>query len=190
MDAMQICGDLWIALGIIWLVGVLRTKPTQERTDLGSRLAYRVFTVLAYVLIFGKRVIFPEWLLTRLFARAEWIDVLGIALTALGVGFAVWARIYLGQNWSSAVTIKVGHELMRAGPYAWVRHPIYSGLLLAMLGTGLVRGEVRGAVAFVVLLTGFWMKLGREERFMRKTFGAEYEEYARRTGALVPKFRG
>jgi protein-S-isoprenylcysteine O-methyltransferase Ste14 len=85
------------------------------------------------------------------------------------------------------VTIKVGHELIRGGPYRWVRHPIYTGLLLAMLGTGLVRGQVRGVLGFGFLLAGLWVKMGIEESFMRKTFGVQYEEYSRTTGALIPR---
>ena len=101
----------------------------------------------------------------------------------------MWARFYIGQNWSSAVTIKIGHELIRTGPYAWVRHPIYSGLLLAMIGTALACRETRGLLAIVLLWLGFWIKSRMEEGFMRKAFGPEYQEYSRSTGALIPRLR-
>jgi protein-S-isoprenylcysteine O-methyltransferase Ste14 len=102
---------------------------------------------------------------------------------------AIWARFYLGENWSSAVSIKVGHQLIRSGPYAWVRHPIYSGLILAAIGTALVRGEIRGALAIVLLWYAFSVKTRMEEVFMRKTFGPDYEAYSASTGALVPRIR-
>jgi protein-S-isoprenylcysteine O-methyltransferase Ste14 len=189
MDAMKICGEVWEALGIIWLIGLLWSKRTQERTDMRARIVYGLFTVAGFYLMFGGGL--PEgWLHMRLYARAQWVDELGVALTGLGVAFAIWARIYLGSNWSGSVQLKVGHELIRGGPYGWVRHPIYTGLLVAIVGTGLVRGQVRGVLAFFVLLAGFWVKLGIEEQVMRKTFGEKYEEYASRTGALVPKFFG
>jgi protein-S-isoprenylcysteine O-methyltransferase Ste14 len=188
MDAMQICGDLWSALGIIWVIGLLWSKRTQERTDVRARIVYGLFTVAGFYLMFGSGV--PEgWLRMRLYARADWIDELGVGLTVLGLAFAIWARIYLGRNWSGSVQVKVGHELMRGGPYRWVRHPIYTGLLVAIVGTGLVRGQVSGVLAFAVLLAGFWVKLGIEEQMMRKTFGETYEEYARKTGALVPRVK-
>ena len=107
----------------------------------------------------------------------------------LGIAFAIWARFYIGQNWSSAVTIKVDHQLIRTGPYAWVRHPIYSGLILAMIGTAIARREPRGFVSVVLLWLGFLIKSRMEEKFMRKTFGPDYEDYSKSTGALVPRLR-
>jgi protein-S-isoprenylcysteine O-methyltransferase Ste14 len=186
MDAMGICGYLWEGLAIVWAVGLLWSKRTQERTDIRARLVYGLCTVVGFYLVFGNRVP-PGWLHLPLYARTAWIEKLGVALTFLGIAFAVWARIYLGGNWSGSVQVKVGHELMRGGPYAWVRHPIYTGILTGLLGTAMVEGQVRGIFAFLVTLAGFWVKLGIEEQMMRKAFGAEYEEYARRTGALVPR---
>jgi protein-S-isoprenylcysteine O-methyltransferase Ste14 len=95
--------------------------------------------------------------------------------------------LYIGENWSSAAAVKVNHELIRTGPYAWVRHPIYSGLLLAAIGTSLVRDEVRGILALPILWFGFWIKSRIEEQFMLKTFGPAYAEYSRSTGALIPR---
>ena len=119
--------------------------------------------------------------------RREALGTIGVALTAMGIAFAVWARAYVGRNWSSAVTIKVGHRLVRTGPYAWVRHPIYTGILLGMLGTALVRRQPRGFIAFLLLWLAFLVKSRMEERFMRQAFGSEYEDYSHTTGALVPR---
>lgn len=186
MDPFQLCGYVWQVFVVVWVVGLLWRKPAQERTDIRARLVYGLCTVAGFYLIFGNRL--PEgWLHSRLYGHMAWIEELGVALTVLGVAFAVWARVYLGANWSGSVQVKVGHELIRGGPYAWVRHPIYTGILTALLGTAMVQGEVRGIFAFLVTLAGFWVKLGIEEQMMRKTFGAEYEEYAQRTGALVPR---
>ena len=118
-----------------------------------------------------------------------WIDSLAILITAAGIGLAIWARFYLGDNWSSAVSIKVDHQLIRTGPYAWVRHPIYTGILLGMIGTALARREPRGVFRVVLLGIGFWIKSRMEEGFMSKTFGEEYEVYSRSTGALIPRVR-
>jgi len=120
--------------------------------------------------------------------RTPLIQSAGILLTAAGIAFAIWARFYLGQNWSSAVSIKVGHQLTRTGPYQWVRHPIYSGLLVALLGTSLARDKMISLLALPLFFLGFWTKSRMEEQFMRKTFGQEYEDYNQSTGALVPKF--
>ncbi|HZC66447.1 MAG TPA: isoprenylcysteine carboxylmethyltransferase family protein [Candidatus Dormibacteraeota bacterium] len=187
MDAMQICADFWTALGVVWAVGLMFRKPTQERAGMGQRVVYGIVVIVAFWVMFSGRV--PSgWLHKHLYERTQWTDWTGVALTALGVLLAVWARFFLGRNWSGSVTVKVGHELIRTGPYHFVRHPIYTGLLLAMLGTGMVRARVSSAIGFALLFVGFWMKMRIEESFMRKTFGGQHEDYARTTGALVPRF--
>lgn len=188
MDGMQICGYLWVVFLVVWVIWAIRTKPVQTREGVSSRLSYTVLTIAAFYAMFSGDV--PrDWLRVRIFPAGLWIDLLGIALTAAGIGFAIWARVYLGGNWSSSVTVKVGHQLVRSGPYRWVRHPIYSGIILAMLGTALVRGQVRGLVAVALLYVGSKIKSKIEEHAMISTFGAQYDEYSRTTGAIIPKLR-
>jgi protein-S-isoprenylcysteine O-methyltransferase Ste14 len=109
-----------------------------------------------------------------------------LLLAVAGIAFTVWARLHLGANWSSEVSVKQDHELVQSGPYAIVRHPIYTGLALAFLGTAIAIGEWRAVIAFVVAVASFWYKLSIEERVMRETFGAAYDDYARKVRALVP----
>ncbi len=116
-----------------------------------------------------------------------WSNALGIAITLAGIAFAMWARVYLGGNWSSSVTVKVGHQLVRTGPYRFVRHPIYTGLISSLFGTAIVRHQVRGIIAVVLAYVGFKIKSRIEERTMISTFGAQYDEYSRTTGAIVPR---
>lgn len=92
----------------------------------------------------------------------------------------------LGANWSVAVQLKHEHELIERGPYRWMRHPIYSGLLLAFLGTAVLIGELRGLVALVIVAASFWYKLRLEEKWLGEQFGAAYVDYVRRVKALVP----
>lgn len=188
MSGGAICGYLWLAFCVIWLVSALKTKPAQQRESISSRLSYTVFVFAAFYLVFGKEITRP-WLRIHLFPPNRLSEVLGVALTAAGIGFAVWARFYLGGNWSGTVTVKVGHELVRTGPYRFVRHPIYTGLIVALLGTALQRAQVRDLIAILLLYVGFKMKSKIEEHAMISTFGAEYAEYSRRTGAIVPKPR-
>jgi protein-S-isoprenylcysteine O-methyltransferase Ste14 len=188
MDAMWICGGLWIVFLVVWMIWAIRTKPVQTREGVSSRLSYTVLTIAAFYAMFNGAA--PrDWLRLRIFPADLWVELLGIALTAAGIGFAIWARVNLGGNWSSSVTVKVGHQLVCSGPYRWVRHPIYSGMTLAMLGTAIVRGHVRGLVAVVLLYIGFKIKSRIEERAMISTFGAQYDEYSRTTGAIIPKLR-
>src|SRR5215467_12702020 len=93
------------------------------------------------------------WVVTWLLA-AWWIARVGVALTAIGLGFTVWARVQLGRFWSGTVTLKEGHELVRTGPYAVTRHPIYTGLLLALIGSAMARGTLGGLLGLVLLTFG------------------------------------
>jgi protein-S-isoprenylcysteine O-methyltransferase Ste14 len=147
MGTMRICSYLWTVFVIVWLVAAFRTKRAQERMDFGSRLVYSIPVLVGCYLLFSDS--FSGWLQERVIPKNVWLESLAILLTTAGIGFAIWARFYLGENWSSAVTIKVDHQLIRTGPYAWVRHPIYSGILVGMIGTALARREPRGIFAVV-----------------------------------------
>jgi protein-S-isoprenylcysteine O-methyltransferase Ste14 len=130
----------------------------------------------------------PPWgvLTLRLWPRAFGVYLLGLALLVAGLGVAVWARAYLGRNWSGTVSVKEGHELIRTGPYAYVRHPIYTGLLAAVLGTAIASGTVRAALGFLIILAALARKLRAEEVFMRETFPDEYPRYSAEVPALIP----
>ncbi len=166
-------------------VGVLEQANTAE---LRTHIPYVILNVAAFYAMFSHELAY-RWMRLRFLPPGPWVETLGIAITAAGLLFTIWARTYLGRNWSGTVTVKVGHQLIRSGPYRWVRHPIYSGLILATIGTAIVRGQVRGIVAVVLLWIGFVMKSRIEERVMAATFGSEYEEYSRTTGAIVPRLK-
>ena len=109
-----------------------------------------------------------------------------LVLVAAGLAFTVWARVHLGGNWSGSVTEKEGHELVRSGPYALVRHPIYAGLLVALLGSAVACGELRAVLGLGVVAAAFTRKLRIEERFMRERFPEEYPRYCAQVPALIP----
>lgn len=186
MNGMRICEGLWGAFLVVWMVWAFRTKETKEREGAWSRLSYALPTIAAFWAMFTERITLG-WLRLAVFPAAPAIEILGIVLTAAGIGFAIWARASIGSNWSASVTVKVGHQLVRTGPYRRVRHPIYSGMTLAMLGTALERRELRGLLAVVLLYVGFKIKSRIEERTMSKVFGAAYDEYSRTTGAIFPR---
>jgi len=107
------------------------------------------------------------------------------AFTAIGIGLAVWARLYLGRNWSPRPAVKEHHELVTTGPYAYVRHPIYTGIMLATLGSALV-GMIFGIVMFIVISIVFTLRISKEEKLMLELFPRQYPEYQKRTKRLVP----
>jgi protein-S-isoprenylcysteine O-methyltransferase Ste14 len=110
----------------------------------------------------------------------------GSVLALAGVGLAIWARLMLGRNWSSVVMIRQDHQLIRCGPYALVRHPIYAGMLLALLGTAVALGEIRGLLAVAIAFVAWLFKSRLEERWLTEHFGEEYEQYRREVKALIP----
>src|SRR5258708_29485341 len=112
MTAMRICSLLWTILGLVWLIAWLRTKRTQERVPFGSRLLYGVPILIAFYLLLSDNV--PAgWLQSRIVPQNAFVEAFAVTLTALGIALAIWARFDLGHDWISAVTIKLGHELIR-----------------------------------------------------------------------------
>jgi protein-S-isoprenylcysteine O-methyltransferase len=178
-------GYLWLAIGIFWLVGAIAAKRSARTQSPGSRLLQLTPEVVAFFLLFG-RFRWPPWLRVRFVPETLPVAWVGLALTAAGIGFALWARMWIGRNWSGRVTVKEDHELIQSGPYAIVRHPIYSGFLLAILGTAICQGELRSLLALPLATLGWTFKLRLEEAFMTQQFGSVYVDYKRRVKALVP----
>jgi protein-S-isoprenylcysteine O-methyltransferase Ste14 len=176
---------MWVSWAAYWWVLSRNVKATTRRETLGSLLAHGVPLALAAVLLGVPRIALPV-LGDRFLPMTPWPFWAGAALTAGGLLFAVWARRHIGMNWSGIVTVKEGHELVTSGPYAIVRHPIYTGLLLALVGSALARTEWRGIVAVVIASWALWRKLRIEERWMREQFGEAYEAYRSRVAALIP----
>jgi protein-S-isoprenylcysteine O-methyltransferase Ste14 len=178
----------WYVFISYWAVSFLRVKQTKTEQDFWERMAHVGAMALAVILLFTQ-----SWrvgpLGLRFVAEGVRLQELGIFLTSLGVAVAIWARYSLGQYWSARVTLKVDHQLIRSGPYAYVRHPIYTGLLLATVGTALVVGEWRAVVAVSVTLVAFSHKARKEEALLSSEFGEQYREYRRHTGFLTPRFR-
>jgi protein-S-isoprenylcysteine O-methyltransferase Ste14 len=171
--------SLWLAWLVYWWLSARNVKPTRSREPLAFELRHRAPLMLAALLLAA-----PRWMprvLTRRFLPVGWFfPVIGVLLLAIGLGFTVWARRHLGRNWSASVVVKEGHALVRTGPYRYVRHPIYIGILMAFLGTVVTMGEWRGLVALLLAGVSFAVKSRAEERRMLETF-PEYAEYARGT---------
>jgi protein-S-isoprenylcysteine O-methyltransferase len=142
-------------------------------------------SVLGLILLFDRRLS-AGWLNSRFLPDMAAVAWAGVTMTAGGIAFAVWARFALGRNWSSQVALKQGHELVRSGPYRLVRHPIYSGVLLALLGTAAAIGELRGLIAFGLFVAGWWLKARVEEVVLVEQFGEQYRIYKSEVKALIP----
>ena len=175
---------LWLGWLMYWFVASRDVKETRWRESPLSQALHRVPLVLAAILLAGPRQLHAS-MTARVLPQDPATAAAGTAAVAVGLGFATWARVHLGRNWSAAVTLKESHALIRSGPYRYVRHPIYSGVLLALLGTAAAIGEWRAWLAVAVALVGIAHKIVVEEKRMRETF-PEYEQYRRETAALIP----
>ena len=176
---------LWLCWGAYWAAASIGVKPTVRRETIFSRMLH-----IAPLFVAGALLWSPAQPIDALRARfvplAPAIEWTGVAIVAAGFAFTSWARVHLGANWSGIVTVKRDHTLVTSGPYAIVRHPIYTGLLLAFAGTALALGEVRGIVAVALAAASLWRKLRLEERWMTEQFGDAYGRYRSRVRALVP----
>ncbi len=176
---------VWIAFIVYWRIKAAGAKSNQRREPDASGILRALTFLIVIVLLSTTRIPLP-WLYRRLWPSGLWPFWIGAAITVAGLLFAVWARHHLASNWSSSVTIKQGHELITAGPYAVVRHPIYTGILTGFLGTAIALSQVRGVIGFVLIFIVLWAKLRKEEEWMRSQFGEVYASYTDRTAVLVP----
>lgn len=180
---------VWSAVGVTWLVAALTSKRTARRQPAASRLMHIAIMIAAFALMFPRLPLLGVLgsVLDQRFVRdsplAAWS---GLALAAGGCTFAVWARLLLGRNWSGRVTLKQDHQLIRQGPYAIVRHPIYSGFLVGLLGTALALGEWRALAGWLLACIGWYTKSRTEDAFLAAHFGAAYTGYRRQVRALIP----
>ncbi len=176
---------LWGVLALTWVAAAPFARRTVRREPFGSRARFLVPVVVLCILLDGNLVSVPA-LDARWIPAEAWIGALSVVLTAIGIGFALWSRFALGRNWSGTVTLKEDHELVQRGPYAITRHPIYSGAMLAAVGTVLALGTLRALIVIPVLIIVLRLKMNVEERFMSEHFGGAYAAYRERVKGLIP----
>jgi protein-S-isoprenylcysteine O-methyltransferase Ste14 len=176
-------GGCWGAWVLYWVAMAFRTKPTVER---GGVFGYRVVTVAVVVGLLALGRAAGVAIHAHLWATSLALGIATDCVVVVGAAFTVWARIALGRNWSAEVTFKQDHELVEIGPYALVRNPIYTGLLLMALGTAVNYGEVYGFGLLAGLCSGLWWKIRQEEALMTKHFPDAYADYRKRVHAIIP----
>ncbi len=177
--------SFWVLWLLYWIVASFGAKPRQRTESTRSRLSH-LLPLLVGGLLMGVPRALPGVLDVPLVPSTPAWLIGATVLVVLGLGFSAAGRARLGRNWSSLVTLKTGHELIRSGPYSYVRHPIYSGLLLALLGTALALGTERALLGIVFMIVAFVRKLTLEERFMAEQFGQSYARYRAEVAALIP----
>ena len=172
----------WVFLGVYWNISARSAKPAAEGQDWSGRLA-RMPIWLGYILL----IVIWVYPLGMVAIRPTAVsDALAVAICALGLLVSIWSRTALGSEWSRDVELKQGHKLVERGPYAFVRHPIYTGHLLLALGTAIGSGRLVAFAGLALFVVGFWIKLRQEERLLVSSFPDEYPAYRARVRALVP----
>jgi len=195
--AARLIAAAWASWAFAWVVLSLKTKPVLRRERIATAISYRPPILLSLLLLVfgpgthvGAALIAAgpatAWLYTRFIPVELGVVWLGAPLVVLGLGFAAWARLHLADNWSGPVTLRRDHELIRTGPYRFVRHPIYTGVLFAILGTACATGAPRGFLAFALVFAALWYKSRVEERLMAETFGDAYRSYRAEVRGLIP----
>lgn len=184
MTAKLIICACWLGLLAYWILASFSVKAAKEQARPVALWRFRLVQILTFTLLAGVIPYRPFDLV--LWRRLAVVDGVGVALCVAGMLVAFWARRTLAGNWSASVTYKEKHELITNGPYRFVRHPIYSGLILMMLGTMLVMGRLDSVVGFALRLVAYYFKMRKEEEVMSRHFAEEYAKYMERVGALVP----
>jgi protein-S-isoprenylcysteine O-methyltransferase Ste14 len=178
----------WIVFLLYWIVSAIRTRETVQRESFASRYAILLIEIAGFVLLFRHSAgvgFLGERFMHRTLASA----IVGSILTWMGIGLAIWARYHLAEYWSARITIKADHQLIRTGPYARLRHPIYSGLILAAIGSAVVIDEWRCVLGVCLILTGYCIKARKEEAMLTQQFGEAFREHQKHAGFLMPRFR-
>ena len=168
----------WLAFWIYWLAAAVGVKSGHAGW---TRFAgFRVGIILVVLLLVRAGVFKDHTVISD-----PWLQGIGLAVFVLGLALAIWARVYLGRNWGMPMSQKADPELVTTGPYRSIRHPIYSGIILAMIGTT-IAVSLYWLVGVVLIGACFTYSATAEERFMASRFPETYPGYKRSTKMLIP----
>jgi protein-S-isoprenylcysteine O-methyltransferase Ste14 len=184
--AFAIAGRAWAIWVLLWLLTAFFSKAVKRRETARQRLQHMIPAMLGFLLIFRQDLGVPG-LSRRIFPDNPVLMLACVVATISGLLFSVWARLALGSNWSGTVTIKANHQLIRRGPYRLIRHPIYTGMLPALLATAVTQRQVSGILGFLVVSFALYRKALREESFLSQEFGDAFAEHQRHTGMFLPR---
>jgi protein-S-isoprenylcysteine O-methyltransferase Ste14 len=177
----------WVIFLVYWIISSFAAKRIAQSEDRGGKAARFVTLVIAWILLTDAADPRLGVLSKRFMPWIPWLEWLAAAMTVGGVAFAIWARVHIGKFWSASVALKSEHKLIRSGPYSRIRHPIYTGIIVALFATALVIGRYAALLAFAIYFVGFCYKARKEEALLAGQFGSAFDEHRRSTGFLLPK---
>jgi protein-S-isoprenylcysteine O-methyltransferase Ste14 len=183
---LQIIAGLWIVfMAFIFIPSLWENAPVEKRSYHYIQRSFLLALILMIVvIILGSFE--SETLLIPVVQPSSLSGITGIIFTIAGLGFSLWARRHLGRYWSSMVQVKIGHQLIRTGPYRIVRNPMYTGILIAFAGAAIAIGELLAFVALAIGFVSIMVKIQAEEEILTEKFGEEYLRYKREVKALIP----
>jgi len=185
MTSETILRIIWAIFFVYWFYSARKIKKVRSSEPSWTRILHLTAMVTNWVLLMaGERL--PEFLRIPMLPESLSTDIAGVLIAFAGLCFAIWSRITLGSNWSGAVTLKQDHEIIRSGPYRWVRHPIYTGIITTVLGSAIATHEIRGLIAFFIVVIAYLIKIPREEKLLTEHFPKEYPSYLATTRKLIP----
>jgi protein-S-isoprenylcysteine O-methyltransferase Ste14 len=174
---------LWLIFGLYWGIAGLNSAPTKTSESWVSTYFHQFLLCTAFLLLILSVPGLNGWFLPP---RLHFVVAAGAIVQAAFILLAVWARRHLGRNWSAEVRIAVDHELVRTGPYRFLRHPIYTAMLGMFLGTAIASSQYHALIGLALLVVSYLRKTRLEDQILAQTFGADYDAYRRHTWALVP----
>jgi protein-S-isoprenylcysteine O-methyltransferase Ste14 len=177
----------WLIVILYWLISAIGSKKAKSQEKFTIQFLYYWLPLIVAILLLGPGEWFGHSLIRENFvSHTDFVGAIGLVFCFTGALIACWSKYLLGKNWSLSVQRKEEHELIQHGIYKFIRHPIYTGLLLLFLGNTIIVGDYRGIIALLIVFVSFWMKLLKEEKLLEETFGKEYVDYKKNTKALFP----
>jgi len=171
----------WLLMSLYWAIKAKASSQTSFSFEITS-----LVKMITSFLIIYLPLLTGGWFAKELYASNIWTNIMGATFCGLGIGFAIWARNVLGGCWSGKVTIQKEHKLIKEGPYSVVRHPQYTGFLLALFGTALMLGKIFSFVWYLFLIVSLIAKAKQEEKILAKIFPNEYLEYKQKVKMIIP----
>ncbi len=190
----QVC----LALGIVVFILLrlyysIRSRITHDLLPIPPEKRWIKIPSIIIIAAWGSAVILwlikPDWLGWSLLALPEWLGWMGVGLMTIGLGLMAWAHETLGGSFSATLEIRAPRQLITAGPYKFLRHPMYAAILISSLAVCLITGSWFIFLLSIPLQILSWMlRVPSEEALMVEEFGASYVEYRSRTGGFFPRF--
>jgi protein-S-isoprenylcysteine O-methyltransferase Ste14 len=177
---LAVMGIGWLVFWVGWLIASFTAKTSQSGRWGGLGGGLRVSVAIVVIILFRLNTGHGHHAVTG--PLLGWI---GLALWVIGLGIAIWARFYIGRNWGMPMTRREDPDLVTTGPYRLIRHPIYTGIILGLVGTVLAT-SLWGLIAAAVVAVYFGVSANREERFLAERFPDTFPPYKARTKMLIP----